>query len=153
MRSTDEELPVPDFEGAARTRAALRTGLRQAMNRGYVDPDIADALTLPQAGDWLTSHGFEAVSSLDELHGPSAGLVPVPDHLADRELTGHADLSRPWQRLQLYRRVLLSGTTEDQRRLLNRALLRELWPSRPGPAVLLKVWEERFPELRSPPPS
>ncbi|MCZ1011898.1 hypothetical protein [Streptomyces lydicus] len=147
----DMEFPVPDFEEAARTRAIQREGVRRAVDHGRLAPDIGAAMTSPEAGDWLASQGFEVVASLDDLQGPSSGSVQIPTRLADRELSGHADLDNPWQRLQLYRRLLLTGTAEQQRQLLNRELLRQMWPHRIGPPALLKTWEDRFPELRHTP--
>ncbi|QDN54018.1 hypothetical protein [Streptomyces sp. S1D4-20] len=148
--SMDMEFPVPDFEGAAQTQAMQREAIRRAADQGRLAPDIAAAMTSPEAGDWLASHGFEVVAALDDLEGPFSGLVEVPARLADRELSGHADLDNAWQRLQLYRRLLLTGTAEQQRRLLNRELLQQMWPQRIGPPPLLRTWENRFPQLRSP---
>lgn len=147
----DMEFPVPDFEGAARTRAMQHGGVRRAVGQERLAPDIGVAMTSPEAGDWLAFQGFEVVTSLDDLGGPASGLVEVPARLADRELSGHADLGNTWQRLQLYRRLLLTGTAEQQRQLLNRELLQQMWPQRIGPPALLRTWEDRFPELRHTP--
>ncbi|MGW2110029.1 hypothetical protein [Streptomyces sp. NPDC001948] len=145
---SDREFPVPDFEGAALVRAMQHKGVRQAVDQGHLAPDIGAAILSPTAGDWLASQSFEVVTSLDDLKGPSNGPVKVPARLADRELCGHADLDNAWQRLQLYRRLLFTGTAEQQRQLLNRELLQQMWPQRIGPPALLKTWEDRFPELR-----
>lgn len=147
----DMEFPVPDFEGAARTRAVQRESVHQAVDQGRLASDIGAAMASPEAGDWLASQGFEVASSLDDLQGPSSGTVEVPARLTDRELSGRADLDNPWQRLQLYRRLLLTGTREQQRQLLNRELLQQIWPRRIGPPALLRTWEDRFPELRHTP--
>ncbi|MEE1736434.1 hypothetical protein PUR49_07965 [Streptomyces sp. BE147] len=147
----DMGFPVPDFEEAAHTRALQREGVNEVVEQGRLAPDVGAAMTSRDAGDWLVSQGFEVVSSLDDLQGPSSGIVEVPARLTDRELSGRADLGHPWQRLQLYRRLLLTGSAEQQRQLLNQELLQHLWPTRPGPAALLQVWEQRFPELRQTP--
>ncbi|MEU7195536.1 hypothetical protein AB0B04_18690 [Streptomyces xinghaiensis] len=118
------------------------------MGQGRLAPDVGAAMTSPDAGDWLASQGFEVVASLDDLQGPSSGPVKIPARLADRELSGHAELGNAWQRLQLYRRLLLTGTAEQQRQLLNLELLQRMWPQRLGPPALLRAWEDRFPELR-----
>ncbi|MFD0501646.1 transcriptional regulator [Streptomyces rhizosphaericus] len=123
--------------------------MQQAVNQGRLAPDIGAAMCSADAGDWLTFQGFEVVTSLEDLHGPSSGTVTVPDRLADRELPVHADIDQPWQRLQLYRRLLLRGTAVQQSRLLNRRLLQQMWSQRLGPPVILHVWEGRFPELRT----
>ncbi|MFJ2627684.1 hypothetical protein ACIO6T_30860 [Streptomyces sp. NPDC087532] len=148
---TDMEFPVPNFEEAARTRAVQNEGVRRAVDQGCLAPDIGAAMISPEASDWLAAQGFEAVASLEDLEGPSSGPVEVPARLADCELSGHADLDNAWQRLQLYRRLLLTGTAEQQRQLLNRELLQQMWPQRIGPPALLRTWEDRFPELRHTP--
>ncbi|GAA1882029.1 hypothetical protein GCM10009753_07130 [Streptantibioticus ferralitis] len=96
-------------------------------------------------------NGFDVVEDLATLHGPDDGPLDVPAHLADAELPVRIDEPTSWQRTVLYRKLLLEGTSVEQERLLNRAWLRRLWPSRLGPPQILKVWEQRFPELRTAP--
>ncbi|MFJ8629576.1 hypothetical protein [Streptomyces sp. NPDC093568] len=88
--------------------------------------------------------------SLDELHGPTHGVVELPLHLAWSGMTSY-DLGKPRQRMGLYRTVLHEGLHDDLPRYLNRDLLLELWPvlrTLVGRTVRT-VWEDAFPELAS----
>lgn len=88
--------------------------------------------------------------SLDELRGPSQGVVDLPLHLAWSGMTSY-DLSKPRQRMGLYRTVLHEGLHEDLPRYLNRDLLILLWPvlrTLVGRTVR-GVWEDAFPQLAS----
>ncbi|MFZ3560623.1 hypothetical protein [Streptomyces sp. BH055] len=88
--------------------------------------------------------------SLDELHGPTHGVVDLPLHLAWSGMTSY-DLGKPRQRMGLYRTVLHEGLHDDLPRYLNRDLLLELWPvlrTLVGRSVRT-VWQDAFPELAS----
>jgi hypothetical protein len=88
--------------------------------------------------------------SLDELHGPTHGVVDLPLHLAWSGMTSY-DLGKPRQRMGLYHTVLHEGLHDDLPRYLNRDLLLELWPvlrTLVGRTVRT-VWEDAFPELAS----
>ncbi|MER6561306.1 hypothetical protein ABT300_26945 [Streptomyces sp. NPDC001027] len=88
--------------------------------------------------------------SLDELHGPTQGVIELPLHLAWSEMTSY-DMSKPRQRMGLYRTVLHEGLRDDLPRYLNRDLLLQLWPvlrSLVGRTVRT-VWEDAFPQLAS----
>jgi hypothetical protein len=85
--------------------------------------------------------------SLDELRGPTQGVVDLPLHMAWSGMTSY-DLGKPRQRMGLYRTVLHKGLHDDLPRYLNQDLLLQLWP------VLRTltgrtVWEDAFPN--SPP--
>lgn len=88
--------------------------------------------------------------SLDELHGPTHGVVELPLHLAWSGMTSY-DLDKPRQRMGLYRTVLHEGLHDDLPRYLNRDLLLELWPVLRTLAgrTVRTVWEDTFPELAS----
>jgi hypothetical protein len=88
--------------------------------------------------------------SLDELHGPTQGVVELPLHLAWSGMTSY-DMSKPRQRMGLYRTVLHEGLRDDLPRYLNRDLLLHLWPvlrTLVGRTVRT-VWEDAFPQLAS----
>ncbi|MEU9979301.1 hypothetical protein [Streptomyces sp. NPDC051014] len=89
-------------------------------------------------------------ASLDELHGPTSGVVQLPLHVAWSGMTSF-DLGRPRQRMGLYRTVLHEGLRQDLSRYLDRDLLLELWPvlrTLVGLSVRT-VWEDAFPPLAS----
>ncbi|MGQ4477812.1 hypothetical protein [Streptomyces sp. SAS_276] len=88
--------------------------------------------------------------SLDELRGPSRGVVELPLHVAWSGMTSF-DLSRPRQCMGLYRTVLHEGLRDDLPRYLNQDLLLRQWPvlrTLVGRTVRA-VWEEAFPQLAS----
>ncbi|MCX4818052.1 hypothetical protein OG601_46630 [Streptomyces sp. NBC_01239] len=88
--------------------------------------------------------------SLDELHGPTQGVVELPLHTAWSGLTSY-DMSKPRQRMGLYRTVLHEGLRDDLPRYLNQDLLLQLWPvlrTLVGRTVRA-VWEDAFPKLES----
>ncbi|MFE7929798.1 hypothetical protein ACFU6S_13820 [Streptomyces sp. NPDC057456] len=88
--------------------------------------------------------------SLDELHGPTQGVIELPLHVAWSGMTSY-DLSKPRQRMGLYRTVLHEGLRDDLPRYLNQDLLLQLWPvlrTLVGRTVRT-VWEDSFPQLAS----
>ncbi|WP_033329178.1 hypothetical protein [Streptomyces yerevanensis] len=88
--------------------------------------------------------------SLDELHGPPQGVVELPLHMAWSGMTSY-DLSKPRQRMGLYRTVLHEGLHDDLPRYLNQDLLLQLWPvlrTLVGRTVRT-VWEDAFSQLAS----
>ncbi|MFC9063044.1 hypothetical protein ACFTXB_34210 [Streptomyces sp. NPDC057074] len=88
--------------------------------------------------------------SLDELHGPTQGIVELPLHMAWSGMTSY-DMGKPRQRMGLYRTVLHEGLRDDLPRYLNEDLLLELWPvlrTLVGRTVRA-VWENAFPQLAS----
>lgn len=88
--------------------------------------------------------------SLDELHGPTHGVVDLPLHMAWSGMTSY-DLGKPRQRMGLYRTVLHEGLHDDLPYYLNQDLLLQLWPvlrTLVGRSVRA-VWEDAFPQLAS----
>ncbi|MEU6603446.1 hypothetical protein [Streptomyces flaveolus] len=86
--------------------------------------------------------------SLEELRGPTEGVVELPLHMAWSGMTSY-DLGKPRQRMGLYRTVLHEGMRGDLRQFLNRDLLLQMWPvlrTFVGRTVR-SVWEEAFPQL------
>ncbi|WP_339134841.1 hypothetical protein WJM95_34075 [Streptomyces sp. f51] len=87
-------------------------------------------------------------AALEELQGPSRGVVRLPLHVAWSGMTSY-DLGNPRQRMGLYRTVLHEGLHEDLSRYLNQDLLLELWPTlrRLVGRTVRTVWEDAFPAL------
>ncbi|WP_331740020.1 hypothetical protein OG613_45095 (plasmid) [Streptomyces sp. NBC_00015] len=88
--------------------------------------------------------------SLDELHGPTAGVVEPPVTVVWSGLRAF-DLANERQRMSLYRTVLAEGMRKDLCGLLSREILLRSWPTL---RILVSttvrgVWEERFSELRA----
>src|SRR5690606_34496838 len=100
--------------------------------------------------DWSSDVCSSDLESLDELHGPTQGVVELPLHMAWSGMTSY-DLSKPRQRMGLYRTVLHEGLHDDLPRYLNQGLLLQLWPvlrTLVGRSVRT-VWEDAFPQLTS----
>ncbi|WP_105968614.1 hypothetical protein [Streptomyces geranii] len=88
--------------------------------------------------------------SLDELHGPTHGVVELPLHVAWSGMTSY-DMGNPRQRMGLYRTVLHEGLRDDLPRFLDQNLLLQMWPvlrTLVGRTVRT-VWEDAFPQLAS----
>nr|WBO80989.1 hypothetical protein SBE_004806 [Streptomyces sp. SBE_14.2] len=86
--------------------------------------------------------------SLEELRGPASGVVELPLHVAWSGMTSY-DLSKPRQRMGLYRAVLHEGLRDDLPQYLNKDLLLQMWPvlrTLVGRTVR-SVWEDAFPDL------
>lgn len=90
---------------------------------------------------------YVVAERLEELCGPTAGIVSLPVHL---DWSGNAtyDLGKPARLASLYRTVLNeAGCVDDLRAWLNARLLTQLWPTLWLPPALRRIWEDRFPML------
>lgn len=90
---------------------------------------------------------YTVPDTLDELTGPTEGVVELPGHLdwGPRRQYNLDDFSDT--RL-LYMRVIRESThVEDLRRFLNFQVLIRLWPQLVLPARVRALWEERFTRL------
>jgi hypothetical protein len=86
--------------------------------------------------------------SLDELSGPTHGVVELPIHLDWSEQRRY-DLDRPAELGLMYEVVIReSMSVEDLARYLDRDTLRTVWRRIFLPRTVRRLWEERFPELR-----
>ncbi len=92
---------------------------------------------------------YYAPDSLDELHGPAAGVVELSHSVLWAPGGPRVDLNEPGGIALAYRAVLNEGTVEDQVSILNRDWLIAVWPELTLPLRVLDIWESRFPELRS----
>ncbi|MBO0984583.1 recombinase family protein [Rathayibacter sp. SD072] len=89
---------------------------------------------------------YEIPSTLNELTGPSSGLLELPHHIywgpeptVDLDTTGGVT--------KAYQALLNEGTAVDQKALLNREILLAVWPVLTLPDRVRLLWEDRFPEL------
>lgn len=91
---------------------------------------------------------YDTPDSLDELRGPATGLVQLP--IGVRWVPGSRsyDVGREDTGRLVYQAVLAEGLVDEQRRLLNRDRLLELWPILNLDKRIVQMWEGRFPELR-----
>lgn len=92
---------------------------------------------------------YVIVDQLDELAGPTCGVVHLPDHL-DWSGSPSYDLDDPDSRASLYRAVLREAQqVDDLRTWLSADHLVWLWPRLYLPPKVRRIWEERFPVLAS----
>ena len=96
--------------------------------------------------DWLSgrkSHADRLPGGIDELRGPTQGVIMLPRHLA---LPGmrECDVTDDVTRRSMYGIVLSQGRRNDVARFLNPRLLREDWPViRASLDPKLRRWCER----------
>ncbi|MFJ8785830.1 hypothetical protein [Streptomyces sp. NPDC102476] len=141
MAEHDADIDI-DFDGAAATRGEILQTLQ-----GRLDDDIFQALQQLGTPDWLIAQPFQVVERLEDLQGQADG--------AGHDLSARWRTSVPGQDgaqddvVDLYRQVLMHGSTDDQRSVLAAGQLVALWGAvRSGvPTAIAHVWEQRFPEL------
>jgi len=129
-------------------RQALHPEVRRTAN---TNRRKISAVPTPAAG--YTSYGerkpYAVAERLDDLRGPTAGMVTLPPHL---DWSGNAsyDLDKPARLASMYRTVLLeAGSPDDLQAWLDGALLARVWPTLWLPPPVRRLWESRFPELAS----
>lgn len=91
---------------------------------------------------------YAVVDSLDQLHGPTGGVVELSHSVLWAPGGARVDLDRPGELRLAYRAVLNEGTVEDLEQVLNRDQLIAVWPELLLPFRVLDMWESRFPELQ-----
>jgi hypothetical protein len=115
------------------------------------DNEAMSTMRAPASAAEVLRNRYQArlPSSLDELTGPSHGVVRLPGHVAWSGLT-HYDLDGARSRMTLYRTVLAEGQRDDLSGLLNRELLLSQWSFLRNliSRNIRDVWESAFPELR-----
>lgn len=90
---------------------------------------------------------YETPSSLDALRGPVGGVVILPRTVYwGPDPT--ADLDTRSGLHKAYRNLIREGTREVQEALLNKVLLRQVWPDLALPQRCRAQWESLFPDLR-----
>jgi hypothetical protein len=98
--------------------------------------------------DWLAgrkSHADRLPNRIEDLRGPSRGVIVLPRHLAfpgQRE----CDVTDDATRRSMYGIVLTQGQRNDVARYLNPQLLRQDWPLIAGAldSTLRRTCERRF---------
>lgn len=90
---------------------------------------------------------YTVADSLDELVGPTTGLVELPSRL-DWSEQGTYDLDEPRELNLMYERVLREAMdVQDLRSYLDGPMLRTVWRRLFLPQRVSDLWERRFPEL------
>lgn len=90
---------------------------------------------------------YVVADSLDELTGPTGGVVELPKHL-DWSEQGRYDLDDLRELSVMYERVLREAeNSDDLRRYVNATMLRRVWHRMFLPRRVREMWERRFPDL------
>lgn len=92
---------------------------------------------------------YVVVDRLDELAGPTRGVVRLPPHL-DWSPSPSYDLDRPGELVSLYQVVLREAQqASDLRTWLDADRILRVWCELYLPSKVRRIWEERFPALAS----
>jgi hypothetical protein len=90
---------------------------------------------------------YLATETLDELVGPTDGIIDLPQRL-DWSEQGRYNLDDLRELCLMYERVLReSMNVADLRNYLNGAMLRQVWSRLFLPRRVRDLWEGRFPAL------
>lgn len=90
---------------------------------------------------------YAAPDSLDELRGPSSGVIRLPHHIRWAPGERSYDVGSFPDAQVVYQAVLAEGTVAEQRQLLNASRLIEIWPRLNLDQRVVELWEGRFPQL------
>lgn len=158
-------LPQPEYESMLETLYLMKS----PANRGRISASISeleggggevheldtddesslatDLLAAEQARQAMLP-ARPQVDSLDELRGPSTGVVVLPVRLG-WGTTNAYDLGDETRRRSMYATVLRESlSAEDLRQYLNAEVLKEVWATLNLPAQVRASWEARHPELQ-----
>jgi Phage integrase family len=120
--------------------------IRSRATEDPVQSRLGDTGTVSAMG-YAAVRPYTVPDTLEELTGPTGGVVELPGHLdwGPRRVYNLDDFSDT--RL-LYMRVIRESThVEDLRRFLNAQVLMHLWPQLVLPPRVRALWEDRFPSL------
>jgi len=101
----------------------------------------------PPGSRYADQRPYLVPERLDDLHGPTGGVVELDPHL-DWSGRTRFDLDNPRRLASLYETVLREATSPaDLHRWLDQDTLIRLWPTLVLPVQLRRRWQERFPQL------
>jgi len=130
----------------AHTARALGVGA-SSISRALLRPDPAQAENPTEHRVFFRDiKPYEMPDSLEELRGPSAGLLELPHSVYWGPLRS-VSLDNPSGIRKAYQAVVREGTAKDQALLLNCDVLRREWSELALPDRVRVMWEQRFPEL------
>ena len=96
--------------------------------------------------DYWEVRSIWVADDLDDLDGPSTGLVELPLGL-EWSTRLPIRLDDPNSVLSGYATVLREAKHEDDFKYLNRQILIRIWPEIFLPQAIREAWSQRFPEL------
>ena len=90
---------------------------------------------------------YRTPGSLDELHGPTSGVILVPLHIKSApESMSNLDTSHGLR--TAYSASVRDGYADEQAALLDRAMLVRLWPDRKLPKRCRETWTVKLRHAR-----
>ena len=123
-------------------RQALRPEVRRAANDSRRKSAVSPVARPPD--DYLPYSArkpYVVADRLDDLHGPTSGIVTLPRHL---DWSGDAsyNLDKPARLASMYKAVLNeAATVDDLNTWLDQPMLVRVWPSLWLPPRLRQLWE------------
>lgn len=100
----------------------------------------------PPGAGYAANRPYFVANSLDDLHGPTTGVVTLPVWL-DWSPRPEYDLDNPRRLARYYEVVLREGTPEAFADYLDGATLKRVWVELYLSVRVRALWEGRFPEL------
>lgn len=91
---------------------------------------------------------YDTPPSLGALKGRASGVVELPLTIYWGPPRRY-DLSDAHDLRSAYQAIVREGTPDVQEAHLNEALLRQVWPDLILPERCRRIWERRFPDLRT----
>lgn len=90
---------------------------------------------------------YAVVDTLNQLRGPTGGVVVLSHSVLWAPGGGRVDLDEPGGTALAYQAVLAEGMVEDLVQVLNPGRLIAVWPELMLPRRVREMWEARFHEL------
>jgi hypothetical protein len=129
-------------------RQALRPDVRRAANDSRRKSAASPAARPPD--DYLpygARKPYVVADRLDDLHGPTSGMVTLPRHL-DWSGDPTYNLDKPARLASMYKTVLNeAASVDDLNTWLDQQMLLRIWPSLWLPPRLRQRWEHHFAAL------
>ena len=130
-------------------RQALHPEVRRAANTNRRKVPAAPSRPATAYASYGDRKPYVVAERLEDLRGPTAGTVTLPQHLDWSGSPGY-DLDKPTRLASMYRTVLNeASSTDDLRSWIDGRMLARLWPTLWLPPQVRRLWESRFPELAS----
>lgn len=93
---------------------------------------------------------YALVDTLDQLRGPTGGVVVLSHSVLWAPGGGRVNLDEPGGTALAYQAVLAEGLVEDLVQVLNAGRLIAVWSELMLPRRVREMWESRFRELSEP---
>lgn len=104
----------------------------------------------PLGSRYADQRPYAVVARLEDLHGPTSGVVQLDRRLHWAGGRSGFGLDHPRRLASLYETVLREAThPEELEAWLDQRTLVRLWPDLVLPPQVRRLWEAQFPQLRA----